>query len=79
MQRDQNSIAEINYLIWIILKWRDFNESNVEQNFNYGLYQDVGDVWGKNNGQRQFYTMPNTSIPNKQHATNKQKTNKVQK
>ena len=28
--------------------------------FNTGLYQDVGDVWGKNNSQRQFYTMPNT-------------------
>ena len=41
-------------------------KEQIEKNFNYGLYQDVGDVWGKNNGQRQFYTMPNTSIPNKQ-------------
>ena len=41
-------------------------KEQIEKNFNYGLYQDVGDVWGRNNGQRQFYTMPNTSIPNKQ-------------
>ena len=41
-------------------------KKQIEKNFNYGLYQDVGDVWGRNNGQRQFYTMPNTSIPNKQ-------------
>ena len=39
---------------------------DIESKFNHGLYQDVGDVWGKNNSQRQFYTMPNTSIPNKQ-------------
>ena len=41
-------------------------KEQMEKAFNHGLYQDVGDVWGKNNGQRQFYTMPNTSIPNKQ-------------
>jgi hypothetical protein len=41
-------------------------KEQMEKSFNHGLYQDVGDVWGKNNGQRQFYTMPNTSIPNKQ-------------
>ena len=41
-------------------------KEQIEKAFNHGLYQDVGDVWGKNNGQRQFYTMPNTSIPNKQ-------------
>ena len=39
---------------------------DINAKFNNGLYQDVGDVWGKNNSQRQFYTMPNTSIPNKQ-------------
>lgn len=41
-------------------------KDEIENKFNYGLYQDVGDIWGKNNSQRQFYTMPNTSIPNKQ-------------
>jgi hypothetical protein len=41
-------------------------KQDIESKFNHGLYQDVGDIWGKNNSQRQFYTMPNTSIPNKQ-------------
>jgi hypothetical protein len=41
-------------------------KQDINSKFNHGLYQDVGDVWGKNNSQRQFYTMPNTSIPNKQ-------------
>ena len=41
-------------------------KKEMNDKFNTGLYQDVGDVWGKNNSQRQFYTMPNTSIPNKQ-------------
>jgi hypothetical protein len=34
--------------------------------FNHNLYRDVGDLWGKNNSQRQFFTMPWTTIPNKQ-------------
>ena len=27
---------------------------------------DIDDIYSKYNSQRQFYTMPNTSIPNKQ-------------
>ena len=30
------------------------------------LYKDVDDIYGKNNGYRQFYTNPNTTIPNDQ-------------
>ena len=30
------------------------------------LFKDVNDVFGKMNSQRQFYTMPNTKIPNAQ-------------
>lgn len=41
-------------------------KQDIEDKFSHGLYQDVGDVWGKNNSQRQFYTMPSTTIPNKQ-------------
>ena len=39
----------------------------VESNFHYNLYQDLGDnIWEKNNSQRQFFTMPYTTIPNNQ-------------
>ena len=34
--------------------------------FNNNLYKDVSDIWSKNNSQRQFYTMPWTTYPNKQ-------------
>lgn len=38
----------------------------VEQKFNYNLYKDVSDIFDRNNSQRQFYTMPVTTIPNEQ-------------
>ena len=38
----------------------------VEDNFNYNLYRDVSDLYGKNNSQRQFYTTPSTTMPNDQ-------------
>lgn len=38
----------------------------VEDYFNQGLYKDVSDIFGRRNSQRQFYTMPNTEIPNNQ-------------
>jgi len=38
----------------------------IEQKFNYNLYKDVSDIFDKNNSQRQFYTMPVTTIPNEQ-------------
>ncbi len=36
-------------------------EKDVKKYFNKGLYKDVGDLYEKNNGQRQFFTMPNTN------------------
>jgi patatin-like phospholipase/acyl hydrolase len=30
------------------------------------LYRDVGDLYGKSNSQREFYTAPSTTIPNNQ-------------
>lgn len=42
--------------------------NEVEDNFNHNLYKDVGDVFSKNNGQRQFVTNPSTTIPNDQDA-----------
>lgn len=41
-------------------------KDNIEDHFNYNLYKDVNDVFNKNNGQRQFMTMPYTTIPNDQ-------------
>ena len=41
-------------------------KKKIEANFNHNLYRDVTDVFNRNNSQRSFYTMPNTSLPNKQ-------------
>lgn len=42
------------------------NMTNEERDkyFNYNLYKDVTDVWDRRNAQREFITMPNTTIPN---------------
>lgn len=40
-------------------------KDEIESNFHHNLYQDLGDnIWQKNNSQRQFFTMPYTTIPN---------------
>jgi hypothetical protein len=48
----------------------DTTDENVKRSmdemFNHNLFKDVNDVFGKMNSQRQFYTMPNTKIPNAQ-------------
>lgn len=36
-------------------------KGKVEKDFNEGLYQNIGDVYQKNNSQRQYYTMPVSS------------------
>lgn len=41
-------------------------QTKIEDKFNYNLYRDVGDLYGKSNSQREFYTMPSTAIPNEQ-------------
>ena len=33
-------------------------DSNTEEAFNLNLYQNLGDIFGKENSQRQFFTMP---------------------
>ena len=38
----------------------------IDNTFYYNLYRDVDDVYDKYNSQRQFYTMPSTTIPNQQ-------------
>lgn len=42
-------------------------KKQIDQFFNNNLYRDVNDVFGKMNSQRQFYTMPSTTIPNAQN------------
>lgn len=47
--------------------WNDEKlQDTVEEKFNYDLYRDVGDLYGKSNSQRQYYQMPSTTIPNEQ-------------
>lgn len=38
----------------------------VDDKFSKGLYKDINSVYNNENSQREFYTMPNTTIPNKQ-------------
>lgn len=47
----------------------EYVHDEIESNFHYNLYQDLGDnIWQKNNSQRQFFTMPYTTIPNDRHT-----------
>ena len=41
-------------------------KADIKDKFNVNLYRDVADLYGKNNSQRQYYTMPSTTLPNKQ-------------
>lgn len=41
-------------------------KKDMDTKFENNLYRDVDDVFGKFNSQRQFFTMPFTTIPNKQ-------------
>jgi hypothetical protein len=41
-------------------------QKEIEKKFEHDLYKDVGDLYGKSNSQREFYTMPSTTIPNDQ-------------
>lgn len=39
-------------------------QKDIENKFNADLYRDVNDIFGKNNSQRQFYTVPGKTNPN---------------
>ena len=41
-------------------------QNSIDKSFKRDLYMDIDDVFEKMNSQRQFYTIPNTSIPNQQ-------------
>ena len=42
----------------------DENNTKIETIFNKNLFREVGDIFNKQNGQRQFFTMPSTTYPN---------------
>jgi Family of unknown function (DUF5762) len=39
-------------------------KDRLEKQFEVQVYGDPGDIWNRNQGQRQFYTNPSTSVPN---------------
>ena len=41
-------------------------EKLVEDKFNIGLFKDINSVYNNENSQREFYTMPNTEVMNRQ-------------
>ncbi len=41
-------------------------QEEINENFNDKLYRDVGDLYNKNNSQREYYTMPSTTAVNEQ-------------
>jgi hypothetical protein len=41
-------------------------QNSITKAFRRDLYMDIDDVFERMNSQRQFYTVPNTSIPNQQ-------------
>ena len=43
-------------------------QRRIEELFNEDLYRDVNDIFGKNNSQRQFYTVPGNQVPNDQSS-----------
>tara|TARA_B100000575_G_scaffold154027_1_gene122857 strand:+ start:25167 stop:25862 length:696 start_codon:yes stop_codon:yes gene_type:complete len=47
-----------------VLKER--NQRDIEHQFDKDLIKDGSDIFNRNNGQRQFYTMPSTTYPNNQ-------------
>ena len=47
-------------------KYTEKTKSKIENAFSANLYEDTTDIYGRNNSQRQFYTMPSTQLPNEQ-------------
>lgn len=41
-------------------------KEEIKEKFEKNLYRNTVDIWGRNNSQREYYTMPNTTIPNDQ-------------
>lgn len=39
-------------------------KKDMEDKLNFNLFRDVGDIYNNKHSQREFYTMPNTTVPN---------------
>lgn len=46
-------------------------KEEIDNHFLNNQYRDVVDIYDRNSSQRQFYTMPSTTIPNNQEAFSK--------
>jgi hypothetical protein len=46
--------------------YKDVVADRVNNNFKERVFKDVTDIWGKDYSAREFYTVPATTIPNKQ-------------
>ena len=53
-------LTPLNLLLCFVLLLINLND------FNKRLFRDVGDIFNRSNGQRQFYTMPVTESSNNQ-------------
>jgi hypothetical protein len=43
-------------------------KKDMENKLNFNLFRDVGDIYNNKHGQRSFYTMPSTTVPNDLNA-----------
>lgn len=41
-------------------------KNQIERNYDKRVFRDVTDIFGRDNSERQFYTVPSSTIPNKQ-------------
>jgi hypothetical protein len=60
--------ADKSYLTDVENKIKNFVKENANESVNDNLFRDVGDEMELNNSMRQFYTTPNTTIPNDQKS-----------
>lgn len=44
----------------------DLSMNKINYNFNKNFFKNPNDLYGRESSMRQFYTVPNTTIPNKQ-------------
>lgn len=47
---------------------KDKVKEEMQKKFEIGTFRDVDDIYGKNASDRQWYTMPSTTIPNDQKS-----------
>ncbi len=63
LQHNNNDITQVS-VVDDVSKNQEVVNQEIDDKFQQGLFREVHDVYGRANSQRQFYTMPNTSIVN---------------